>query len=95
MEITVRFTGMMRSLAGLASVHMSLEAGATLRTALLAIIDLVARPFAEQVVQPLVARETVPALLLLNRVYMSDATDLDRRLSPGDVIAFVMPMAGG
>ena len=95
MEITIRFTGLLRSLAGLASMEVALDEGSTLRAALLALREEVRLRFAEQVIEPLLAGGPSLALLLHNRAHLPGTDCLERRLAEGDVIAFVMPMAGG
>lgn len=97
MEITFRFTGALRTSAGLSSLNLSLDDGATLRDALLTLRDEVSRSFAEQVVDPFVEVRADPplALLLVNRVHLSGVAELDRPIADGDIVAFVMPMAGG
>jgi molybdopterin converting factor small subunit len=92
--VTVRFTGELRSLAGLASLQLSLEEGVTLKDAVAAAGPLVSPAFADQVVEPLLeGKHTVP-LLLLNRTLRSGA-DLDQPVGEGDIVAFVLPMEGG
>ena len=95
MKIAVRFTGPLRSLAGCSSLELSLEDGATLRDALLALRDQVPHSFAEQVVVPLGEGDPPLALLLLNGAHLSGPAELDRPLVEGGRVAFVTPMAGG
>jgi molybdopterin converting factor small subunit len=95
MEIVVRFTGALRSLAGRSSLGMSLGAGATVRDALLALGDLLPSAFAEQVIRSLTEGDPPLALLLVNRTHLSGPEGLDSVLADGDVIAFVTPMEGG
>jgi molybdopterin converting factor small subunit len=94
LEITVRFTGQLRTLAGHSSLNLSVRKGATLGEAVLALRDLVSPSFAEQVVEPLTEGKRSVALLLLNRTLYSEA-EWDRPMFEGDVVAFVMPMDGG
>lgn len=93
-EVTVRFTGELRTLSGQSSLNLAIEEGATLDDLLRALQDVVSLPFTEQVLEPLVQGEPVRGLLLLNRTLYSGA-ELDRPVFDGDVIAFVMPMEGG
>ena len=95
MNITVRFTGPLRALAGCYTLSLSLDDGATLRNLFSALRDAVPLPFVEQVLAPLEADNPPLALLLLNRVHLRYPAELDRPLTNGDVIAFVPPMAGG
>jgi molybdopterin converting factor small subunit len=93
-EITVRFTGELRTLAGRGTLQLSLEAEASLRDALVAAGERVSPSFTNQVIEPLLAGEPAVPLLLLNRTLRS-GPELDRPLGEGDTIAFVLPMAGG
>ncbi len=97
MEITFRFTGALRTNAGLSSLNLFIDDGATLRDALLTLRDEVSRSFAEQVVDPFVEIRADPplALVLVNRVHLSGVAEFERPIADGDVVAFVMPMAGG
>jgi molybdopterin converting factor small subunit len=95
MEIRVRFTGPLRTLAGRSNLALSLGEGATLGDAILALRDGVSSAFAEQVLAPLASGEPSAALLLLNRAIVSEIGALDRPLVDGDVVAFVTPMEGG
>jgi len=93
-EITVRFTGQLRALAGHSSLDLSVAEETTLSDALLALQDVVSPSFSEQVIEPLVRGQPSGALLLWNRALCS-GPDLDRPLAEGDVVAFVTPMEGG
>ena len=95
MQIAVRFTGPLRTLAGHYTLSLSLDDGATLRDLFAALRDAVPPPFVEQVLTPLKAGGPPLALLLLNRTHLRASTELDHPLTDGDVIAFVPPMAGG
>ena len=92
--LTVRFTGELRSLADRDSLQISLEEGATLRDAVLAVGMGVSPAFADQVVAPMLRGEPAVPLLLLNRRLCS-GLELDRPVGEGDVVAFVLPMEGG
>jgi len=93
-EIIVRFTGPLRTLAGRASLALSVDEGVMLGDALLTLRDEVLPAFTEQVLEPLEAGERSVPLLLVNRAICSGA-ELGRPVSEGDVVAFVMPMEGG
>lgn len=93
-EVTVRFTGELRSLAGHGSLQLSLGEGATLRDVLRAMGEWVSPSFTKQVNEPLLAGEGAAPLLLLNRTLRS-GPDLDQPLGEGDIIAFALPMEGG
>ncbi len=95
MQVTVRFSGPLRALAGRRNLVLSLDDGATLRDLFAALHDAVPPPFVEQVLAPLKAGGPPLALLLLNRTHLRASTELDHPLTDGDVIAFVPPMAGG
>ncbi|MEE8391365.1 MAG: MoaD/ThiS family protein [Anaerolineae bacterium] len=95
MNVTVRFSGPLRALAGHPSLTLSLADGATLRDLFSALRDAVSPLFVEQVLAPFEAGNPPLALLLLNRTHLRASTELDRSLADGDVIAFVPPMAGG
>ena len=95
MNVTVRFSGPLRALAGHRSLSLSLDQGATLRDLLSALHDTVSLPFVEQILTPLETSDSPYALVLLNRVHLRAPSELERTLSEGDVIAFVPPMAGG
>ena len=93
-EVTIRFTGELRSLAGRDSLQISPDMGATLREVLVATGNAVSPAFAEQVLEPLLDGEPRAPLLLLNRRLCS-GPELDRAVGEGDVVAFVLPMEGG
>jgi len=95
MNVTVRFSGPLRALAGRQSLALSLDDGSTLRDLFSVLRDAAPSAFAEQVLAPLEAGDPSLALLLLNRAHLPTSTELDRPLGDGDVIAFVPPMAGG
>jgi molybdopterin converting factor small subunit len=95
MDVTVRFTGQLRSQAGCGSLELSLEEGATLGDALFALHHQVPAAFAEQVLLPMSRGEPSAALLLLNRTLVASTGALDRSLVGGDVVAFVTPADGG
>lgn len=92
--VTVRFTGELRVLAGQGSLQLSLEEGATLKDAVVAVGESVSPSFAAKVVTPLLEGGSAVPLLLLNRVLCSGA-ELDQLLGEADIIAFVLPMEGG
>jgi molybdopterin converting factor small subunit len=95
MNVTVRFSGPLRALAGRQSLALSLDDGSTLRDLFFALRDAVPSSFAERVLAPLEASGPPLALLLLNRAHLRASIELDRPLVDGDVVAFVTPMAGG
>ena len=95
MEIAVRFTGVLRSLAGQSSLDVSLGTGATVRDALLALGDTLPPAFTEQVLGPLTEGDPPLALILVNRTHLPGPEGLASALADGDVIAFVTPMEGG
>jgi molybdopterin converting factor small subunit len=95
MQITVRFSGPLRALAGQQSLTLSLTDRATLRDLLHVLRGLLPAPFVEQVLPPLEAGTGPLALMLVNRAHPHGPTDLDRSLFEGDVVVFVPPMAGG
>jgi molybdopterin converting factor small subunit len=95
MQITVRFSGPLRTLASRQSLKLSLTDRATLRDLLDVLRELLPAPFVEQVVTPLETGTGPLALMLVNRAHPRGPTDLDRSLSEGDVVVFVPPMAGG
>lgn len=95
MEVTVRFTGALRSLAGQSSLSMPLPTGATVRDALIVLGDALPPAFTEQVLEPLTEGDPPLALLLINRTHLSGRDSLDCALADGDVVAFVTPMEGG
>jgi molybdopterin converting factor small subunit len=94
LEVTVRFTGELRSLADQGSMQISLEEGATLRDAIMAAGKLASPAFAEQALGPFLEGKPGVPLLLLNRRLCS-GPELDRVVGEGDVVAFVLPMEGG
>jgi molybdopterin converting factor small subunit len=95
MEILVRFTGTLGSLAGQTSLDISLGTGATVRDALLALAEVVPPAFTEQVLRPFRGPDPPLTLLLLNRAHLSGPEGLDCVLTEGDILAFVTPMEGG
>jgi molybdopterin converting factor small subunit len=94
MNVTVRFSGPLRALAG----HRSLNLRST-RSHLARSTVCAARygllQFVQQVLTPLETNDYPYVLVLLNRVHLRAPSELERTLSEGDVIAFVPPMAGG
>jgi molybdopterin converting factor small subunit len=94
-EVEVRLTGQLRSLAGHGSIVLALPLGSTLRDTLAALEGVVPPSFMEQVVEPLASGASSLPILLLNRAHVSGAGALDRTVSQGDVVAFVTPMNGG
>jgi molybdopterin converting factor small subunit len=94
-DVTVRFTGLLRCQAGCGNLVLSLDEGATLGDALLALRHEVPEAFARQVLLPMSRGEPSAALLLLNRTLVATARALDRSLASGDVVAFVTPADGG
>jgi molybdopterin converting factor small subunit len=95
MEVTVRFAGPLRILAGHQSITLSLPEEATLLDLLQTLHDVLPAPFIEQVVAPLETSDRPLALILINRAHPRDRAALERPLADGDVVAFVPPMAGG
>ena len=95
MQVTVRFSGPLRALAGRQSLTLSLVDGVTLRDLLRVLHGELPAPFVEQVVTPLETGVGPLMLMLVNRVHPRDQNDLERPLSEGDVVVFVPPMAGG
>jgi molybdopterin converting factor small subunit len=97
MNVSVRFSGLLRALAGRQSLALSLDEGATLRDLLRTLREVLPLPFVEQVVTPLEG-DTGPlalALVLVNRAHLRGPSGLEHALAEGDVVAFVPPMAGG
>jgi molybdopterin converting factor small subunit len=94
-NVTVRFAGPLRTLAGRSSLNLTFEEGATLRDLLSTLHGTVSPSFVAEVVAPLEAGTAPVTPLLFNRVHLPDHSGLDRLLAEGDVIAFVPPMAGG
>jgi molybdopterin converting factor small subunit len=74
---------------------LSLDQGATLRHLLRILRSALPLPFVAQVVAPLETGEDSLTVLLLNRKHLHNRDRLDSPLHDGDVVAFVMPMAGG
>jgi molybdopterin converting factor small subunit len=95
MEVTIRFSGPLRTLAGHASMTLSPADGATLHDLLHMLRETLPAPFVEQVLTPLEVNDGPLALILVNRKHPRDRADLERPLADGDVVAFVPPMAGG
>ena len=95
MEITVRFAGPLRVLAGCQEMTLPLADGATLRDLLHTLHKVLTAPFIEQVLDPLEASAGPLPLILINRMHPRDRAALERPLADGDVVAFVPPMAGG
>jgi len=95
MDVTVRFSGPLRTLAGCHTLSLSLDDEATLRDLFSALRDAVSPAFLEQVLVPLEVGDPPLALLMLNCVHLRASAELDRPLAAGDTIAFVPPMAGG
>jgi len=95
MNVTVRFSGPLQTLAGCPMLTLSLDSGATLRDLLSMLRDVLPVPFVEQVVEPLEAGNGPLTLVLINRVHLRGPGGLERPLAEGDVVAFVPPMAGG
>jgi molybdopterin converting factor small subunit len=95
MNVTIRFSGPLRTLAGGYTLSLSLDEGATLRDLFSALRDEVSPSFVEQVLAPVEGGDFPLALLLLNRVHLRDLAELDRPLIEGDLVVFAPPMAGG
>jgi molybdopterin converting factor small subunit len=95
MNVTIRFSGPLRTLAGCYTLSLSLDKGATLRDLFSALRDAVSPSFVEQVLVPVEGGDFPLALILLNRVHLRDPAELDRPLAEGDLVVFVPPMAGG
>lgn len=95
MQVTVRFTGPMRTLAGRAQECVSLPPGAGLRDLLHALATTLPPEFAREVVDPLQTGNLPTALLLVNTVNLPGPAGLDHPLCDGDIVAFVPPMSGG
>lgn len=95
MQVIVKFTGPMRTLAGRAEERVSLPSGAGLRDLLHVLATKLPAQFVREVVDPLQTGGVPTALLLVNTVNLSGPSGLDRPLSDRDVIAFVPPMSGG
>jgi len=95
MEITFRFTGSLRNLAGRSSLTIGLAREMTLRGALLVLRELVPADFGSGVIDRFVQGDPLPALLLHNRSHVLQAAQLEQPLGDGDVIAFAEPMEGG
>jgi molybdopterin converting factor small subunit len=95
MEITVRFAGPLRTLAGRQEMTLPLANGTTLRDLLHTLRALLPAPFSEQVLDALEASAGPLPTILINRRHPRDQVALERLLADGDVVAFVPPMAGG
>jgi molybdopterin converting factor small subunit len=95
MQVIVKFTGPMRTLAGRAEEQVSLPAGAALCDLLHVLAANLPSQFGREVVDPLQTGDLPPALLLVNTVNLSGPSGLDHPLADGDVVAFVPPMSGG
>ena len=94
-QITVRFSGPLRQLAGRQSLALSLSHGATVRHALSALRAHVPAAFVERVIDPLECGVAPATLVLRNTHPLRSSLDLDVALAAGDVLAFVLPMEGG
>ncbi len=97
MQVTLRFFGIFKSLAGQRELRLEVEEGTTLRQALGAAGKQLAPEFADQVLAPLDEGPVkgLQALILLNQIHLDDAAEFDRPLKEGDVVAWVPPMEGG
>jgi len=95
MQVTVRFTGPIRALAGRQRDAVSLPNGATVRDLLRALAEAMPGPFVQEILTPLETGGAPLALLLVNAANLRSPADLDRPLGDGDIIAFVPPMGGG
>ena len=93
-QITIRFTGQLRTLAGCSSLDLDVAEGVTLAEALFVLRERMPAAFGERVLEPLLAGRATGVLVLRNRALCSER-DLERPLGQGDVIAFVTPMEGG
>lgn len=91
MKITVRFAGIYRSLAGVTSVQVDLDEGATVEDALRKLDTMLDRRFHEIFFAEATTNST-PAFLLLVDAQISDRHLV---LDEGKVLAIVPPMAGG
>jgi molybdopterin converting factor small subunit len=95
MEVTVRFTGILRRLAQNDAVQLDLKVGASLRQALVCLQETLPTGFSAEVLAPVLGGTEIPAILLLNRSSVHKAEQLEVELSEGDIIAFATPMEGG
>jgi molybdopterin converting factor small subunit len=95
MEVTVRFSGPLRAMAGHQNLTLPLADGTTLLDLLHTLRDVLPAPFVQQVLMPLEASDRPLALILINRAHPCDRAALERPLADGDIVAFVPPMAGG
>jgi len=91
MKITVRFAGIYRSLAGVTSVQVDLDEGATVEDALRRLDTLLDRRFHE-IFYAEATTDSTPAFLMLVDAQISDRHLV---LDEGNVLAIVPPMAGG
>jgi molybdopterin converting factor small subunit len=95
MQVTVRFAGPIRTLAGRQSEVVTLPEGAVVRDLLQLLADTLPTPFRLEVLTPLEEGRAPLALLLVNGASLRNLHELNRPLADGDIIAFVPPMAGG
>jgi len=92
MNVTVRFSGPFRALAGRHTLSLALEEGASLRDLLTALRGVVSPPFVERVLSPLETNAPPFVLLLVNQAHVWEQEQLERPLVEGDVVAFAPPM---
>jgi molybdopterin converting factor small subunit len=97
MQVTVKFFGIFKTLAGQKELRLDLDEGTTLRQALGVIGKRLAPEFSDQVLAPLEKGPvaSLQALILLNQTHLADAAEFDRPLRDGDRVAWVPPMEGG
>jgi len=95
MKVTVRFSGMHRTLAGVQSLVLDLEDGSTLHGLFGRLEGLLPQAFGDQVLKPLLTGQAPKALVLVNREHLQGQAVFERLLADGDVVAFVPPMEGG
>ena len=95
MEVTVRFTGLLRRLAERDYVKLDLGEGASLRQALSRLEEKLPDDFSREVLVPILRGVEIPTVLVWNRTSVHRAEELDQKLEDGDIIAFATPMEGG
>jgi molybdopterin converting factor small subunit len=97
MEISVRFSGNLRLLAGMKEISVTVEDGITLRKFLIHLRELINIEFDKAILVPLLD-ENNPApltLLMLNQRHNQSLQMLDDLLQDGDQLSFLPPMEGG
>jgi molybdopterin converting factor small subunit len=95
MKITARFFGPFHSLAGVQTMTLALDEGASLNDLFPILQNQLPEAFAEKVIAPIKNDRKSIGILLVNMAHIQNPDELGRSLADGDIVTFVPPMNGG